>query len=59
MFSVVKTIAMATFKAVMTEKFIKQLVIYFLKYLAKKSTNTVDDKVVAEIEKAFKSQDEK
>ncbi len=50
-----KKLALAVLKAVLTEKFIKEIVVYLLKYLAQKSKNTVDDKIVEMIEGAMKN----
>lgn len=48
-----KSILKAVFSALMTEKFIKELVIYFLEKLTKKTTNSIDDDVVAKVKKAL------
>ena len=48
-----KKIALDVVKALVTEKFIKEAIVYLLVYLSKKTDNTIDDKVVSMIEKAM------
>ncbi len=55
---VLKSIGLALLKALLTEAFIKEVVVFLLKKLAKRSTNTVDDKLVEMVEKALRKQDE-
>lgn len=47
-----KTIALKILKSLMTESFVKKLVIYLLEYLAKKTDNEVDDKIVGMVKEA-------
>lgn len=54
----VKQIVMKVAAALLTEKMIKRLVILLLKKLAERSDNTVDDEIVAEIEKALEPKPE-
>ena len=48
-----KKLAVSLLSALLTEKFIKTLIIYLLKKLAEKSDNKVDDEIVHMIEKAL------
>ena len=49
----IKKIAIKVLSAFLTERFIKQLVVFLLKKLAQKTTNKVDDDIVVMIEKAL------
>lgn len=48
-----KKIAMSVLSALLTERFVKALVIFLLKKLAEKSDNKVDDEIVDMIERAL------
>lgn len=55
--NVLKSIGKAIFSALLTEKFIKEIIIYLLEKLAKKSDNKVDDEIVAKIKEALTVKD--
>ncbi len=55
--NVLKSIGKAIFSALLTEKFIKEIIIYLLEKLAKKSDNKVDDEIVAKIKEALNVKD--
>ena len=62
MIEVLKSIGKGLISALLTEKFVKEIIIYLLEKLAKKSDNKVDDEIVAKIKEAMnveKSQDSK
>ncbi len=50
---VLKSIGKAILSALLTEKFIKEIVVFLLEKLAKKSDNKVDDEIVAKIKEAL------
>jgi hypothetical protein len=52
---VLKSIGKAILSALLTEKFIKEIVVFLLEKLAKKSDNKVDDEIVAKIKEALVS----
>ena len=52
---ILKSIGKSLLSALLTEAFIKEIIIFLLEKLAKKSDNTVDDKLVAMIKKALKN----
>lgn len=52
--AILKQIGKAIISALLTEKFVKELIIFLLEKLAKKSINEVDDEVVAKIKEALK-----
>lgn len=49
-----KSIGKSILSALLTEKFIKEMVVYLLEKLAKKSSNTVDDVIVEKVKEALK-----
>lgn len=53
-----KTILVATLKTLLTklitEKVLVAVTLHIVEFLAKKSTNTLDDKLVAEVKEALK-----
>lgn len=51
--NVLKEIAKALMVSLLTEKFIKEVIMYALKKLAKRTDNQVDDEVVAMVDKAL------
>lgn len=52
--AILKQIGKAIISALLTEKFVKELIIFLLEKLAKKSSNEVDDEIVAKIKEALK-----
>lgn len=48
-----KSILSAVFKALLTEAVMKKVAILLLEWLAAKSSNDLDDKIVAEVKKAL------
>ena len=62
MVEILKSIGKGLISALLTEKFVKEIIIYLLEKLALKSDNKVDDEIVAKIKEAMnieKSQDSK
>jgi hypothetical protein len=62
MIEILKSIGKGLISALLTEKFVKEIIIYLLEKLALKSDNKVDDEIVAKIKEAMnveKSQDSK
>lgn len=51
--NILKEIGKAVLLSVLTEAFIKELIIYILEWLSKKSDNEVDDKIVELVKKAL------
>lgn len=51
--SLLKEIGKSLLAALLTEKFIKELIVFLLEKLAKLSDNTVDDELVAKVKKAL------
>jgi len=56
---VLKSIGKALVSALLTEKFIKEIIIYLLEKLALKSDNKIDDEIVAKIKEAMDIKDKK
>ena len=54
MSEVLKQIGKALISALLTEKFIKEVVIYMLEKLAEKTSNDVDDMIVKKVKEALK-----
>ena len=52
MIEVLKSIGKALISSLLTEKFVKEIIIYLLEKLAKKSDNKIDDEKVAKIKEA-------
>ena len=52
MIEVLKSIGKALRSSLLTEKFVKEIIIYLLEKLAKKSDNKIDDEIVAKIKEA-------
>ena len=52
MIEVLKSIGKALLSSLLTEKFVKEISIYLLEKLAKKSDNKIDDEIVAKIKEA-------
>ncbi len=59
MIEVLKSIGKALISSLLTEKFVKEIIIYLLEKLAKKSDNKIDDEIVAKIKEALKIEDKK
>ena len=59
MIELLKSIGKALVSALLTEKFIKEIIIYLLEKLALKSDNKVDDEIVAKIKEAMNIKDKK
>ena len=59
MIEVLKSIGKGLISALLTEKFVKEIIIYLLEKLAKKSDNKVDDEIVAKIKEAMDIKDKK
>lgn len=53
MIEVLKSIGKALVSALLTEKFVKEIIIYLLEKLALKSDNKIDDEIVAKIKEAM------
>lgn len=52
---VLKDIAKQLAVALVTEKFVKEIIVYALKKLAEKTDNKVDDELVAKVDEALHS----
>ena len=50
---ILKTVGKAILKALLTETAMKRMVILLLEWLASKSSNDLDDKIVEEVKKAL------
>lgn len=48
-----KTVGKSVLKALLTESVMKKLVVILLEWLAAKSSNDLDDKIVSEVKKAL------
>ena len=59
MIEVLKSIGKGLISALLTEKFVKEIIIYLLEKLALKSENKVDDEIVAKIKEAMDIKDKK
>ena len=59
MIEVLKSIGKGVLSALLTEKFVKEIIIYLLEKLALKSDNKVDDEIVAKITEAMDIKDKK
>ena len=53
MVEILKSIGKGLISALLTEKFVKEIIIYLLEKLAKKSDNKIDDEIVAKIKEAM------
>lgn len=51
--NILRTLGMKLLTALLTESFIKKLIIFLLKKLAERSDNKIDDEVVRMIEEAL------
>ena len=52
MIELLKSIGKALISSLLTEKFVKEIIIYLLEKLAKKSDNKIEDEFVAKIKEA-------
>jgi hypothetical protein len=59
MVEILKAIGKGLISALLTEKFVKEIIIYLLEKLALKSDNKVDDEIVAKIKEAMDIKDKK
>ena len=59
MVEILKSIGKGLISALLTEKFVKEIIIYLLEKLALKSDNKVDDEIVAKIKEAMEIKDKK
>jgi hypothetical protein len=59
MVEILKAIGKGLISALLTEKFVKEIIIYLLEKLALKSDNKVDDEIVAKIKEAMDIEDKK
>ena len=57
MVEILKSIGKGLISALLTEKFVKEIIIYLLEKLALKSDNKVDDEIVAKIKEAMDIKD--
>ena len=57
MIEILKSIGKGLISALLTEKFVKEIIIYLLEKLAKKSDNKIDDEIVAKIKEAMDIKD--
>lgn len=55
MLPIIKQIGKALLSALLTEKFIKEIVLFLLEKLVKKTDNTLDDEIVAKVREALES----
>jgi hypothetical protein len=51
---VLKQIGKAIISSLLTEKFIKEVIVFLLEKLAEKTTNDVDNEIVAKVKEALK-----
>lgn len=58
MVEVLKSIGKSLLSALLTEKFVKEVIVFLLEKLAKKSTNTVDDALVAKLKEALQDKEQ-
>ena len=59
MVEILKSIGKGLISALLTEKFVKEIIIYLLEKLALKSDNKIDDEIVAKIKDAMDIKDKK
>ncbi len=55
---VLKSIGKSLLSALLTESFVKEVIVFLLEKLAAKSTNTVDDALVAKLREALQGKKE-
>ena len=51
---VLKQIGKALISAILTEKFVKEIIVFLLEKLAAKTSNDVDDEIVKKVKEALK-----
>jgi len=56
---IAKSIGKSLLSALLTESFVKEVVVFLLEKLAKKTENTVDDALVAKVKSALEDKKEK
>jgi len=56
---ILKSIGKGLIAGLLTEKFVKEIIIYLLEKLAKRSDNKIDDEIVAKIKEAMDIKDKK
>ena len=54
MIEILKSIGKSILSAFLTEKFIKEIIVFFLDKLVSKTDNKLDDEIVAKIKEAIK-----
>jgi hypothetical protein len=59
MVEILKSIGKGLISALLTEKFVKEIIVYLLEKLALRSDNKVDDEIVAKIKEAMDIKDKK
>ena len=59
MIEILKSIGKGLISALLTEKFVKEIIIYLLEKLALNSDNKIDDEIVAKIKDAMDIKDKK
>ena len=59
MVEILKSIGKGLISALLTEKFVKEIIIYLLEKLALKSDNKIDDEIVSKIKEAMDIKDKK
>ena len=59
MVEILKSIGKGLIAGLITEKFVKEIIIYLLEKLALKSDNKIDDEIVAKIKDAMDIKDKK
>ena len=59
MVEILKSIGKGLISALLTEKFVKEIIIYLLEKLALKTDNKIDDEIVAKIKDAMDIKDKK
>jgi len=53
---ILKSIGKSLLSALLTEAFVKEVIVFLLEKLAAKSTNTIDDALVAKLKEALQGQ---
>lgn len=51
---ILKSVGKSLLSALLTEKFVKEMVVFLLEKLAAKSDNKIDDQIVAKVKEALK-----
>lgn len=57
--SILKEVGKAILLAILSEAFLKELIVYVLEWLSKKTDNEVDDKIVEMVKKALEKPEDK